>query len=83
MSHCCGTNCFSHVGVPDEVIKRAAHVLDAIRNNKRVARLNNQNISAHDQQYQVLCLESRPLKKTYHSITHLFILYRHESLYLS
>ncbi|GLT76019.1 hypothetical protein SLA2020_477040 [Shorea laevis] len=47
-----GLHCALLAGVPDEVIKRAAHVLDAIRNNKRVTRLNNQNISAHDQQYQ-------------------------------
>ncbi|KAG6689718.1 hypothetical protein I3842_11G188800 [Carya illinoinensis] len=39
-------------GVPGEVIKRAALVLDAIGNNKHIERLCNKNISAQDQQYK-------------------------------
>lgn len=42
------------VGVPEEVIKRAAFVLEATGQNKHVERLCNENISAHDQQYLVL-----------------------------
>jgi hypothetical protein len=51
------TDCIDYVGVPDEVIKRAAFVLDAIGNDKHVERLCNENISARDQQYKVLIQE--------------------------
>ncbi|KAJ4844394.1 MutS protein msh5 [Turnera subulata] len=39
-----------YVGVPEEVLKRAAHVLDAIGNNNYVERLPNEHISSVDQQ---------------------------------
>ncbi|XP_038903566.1 DNA mismatch repair protein MSH5 isoform X3 [Benincasa hispida] len=39
-------------GVPDEVIKRAAFVLDAMENNKHVERLHNENLSVQDKLYQ-------------------------------
>ncbi|KAJ7960788.1 DNA mismatch repair protein MSH5 [Quillaja saponaria] len=50
--HSYGLHCALLAGVPDEVIKRAAFVLDAIGNNKRVERLCNKNISEQDQQYK-------------------------------
>ncbi|KAG5551055.1 hypothetical protein RHGRI_009472 [Rhododendron griersonianum] len=40
------------IGVPEEVIKRAASVLDAIGNNKHVERMCTGEISAQDQQYK-------------------------------
>lgn len=46
---------YSHVGVSEEVIKRAAYVLDAIGNDEHIERLPNVNISAQDQQYKVPC----------------------------
>ncbi|BFG29608.1 hypothetical protein CerSpe_158820 [Prunus speciosa] len=39
-------------GVPEEVIKRAAFILEALGNNEHVERLCNENVSAKDQQYQ-------------------------------
>ncbi|KAH1263728.1 DNA mismatch repair protein MSH5 [Glycine max] len=39
-------------GVPEEIIKRAAAVLDAISNNNHVERLCNENVSAQDRQYK-------------------------------
>ncbi|RYR00560.1 hypothetical protein Ahy_B07g088675 isoform B [Arachis hypogaea] len=39
-------------GVPHEIIKRAALVLDAVANNKCVERLCNDNITARDHQYK-------------------------------
>ncbi|XWS09784.1 hypothetical protein CRYUN_Cryun39dG0019000 [Craigia yunnanensis] len=45
-------NCTVHVGVPEEVINRAALILDATENNKNVERLCNEKISAKDQQYK-------------------------------
>ncbi|KAA8523663.1 hypothetical protein F0562_010086 [Nyssa sinensis] len=47
-----GLHCALLAGVPEEVIKRAAFVLDAIGNNKHVERLCNVKISAQDQQYK-------------------------------
>ncbi|KAG6689706.1 hypothetical protein I3842_11G188800 [Carya illinoinensis] len=47
-----GLHCAQLAGVPGEVIKRAALVLDAIGNNKHIERLCNKNISAQDQQYK-------------------------------
>ncbi|KAG7957658.1 hypothetical protein I3843_11G186700 [Carya illinoinensis] len=47
-----GLHCAQLAGVPGEVIKRAAFVLDAIGNNKHIERLCNKNISAQDQQYK-------------------------------
>lgn len=47
------TNPISCIGVPDEVIKRAAFVLDAMENHKHVERLHNENLSAQDKLYQV------------------------------
>ncbi|XP_043810856.1 DNA mismatch repair protein MSH5 isoform X5 [Manihot esculenta] len=45
-----GLHCALLAGVPAEVIKRAAVVLDAIGNNNHVERLCNENISAQDKQ---------------------------------
>ncbi|XP_023553301.1 DNA mismatch repair protein MSH5 isoform X1 [Cucurbita pepo subsp. pepo] len=47
-----GLHCALLAGVPDEVIKRAAFVLDAMGNNKHVERLHNENLSAQDKLYQ-------------------------------
>jgi len=41
------------IGVPIDVVKRAAVVLDAIGNSQHVERLSNENIEAQDQQYKV------------------------------
>ena len=45
--------CIDYVGVLEEVIQRAAFVLDALGNDKHVERLCNENISSQDQQYKV------------------------------
>ncbi|KAE9456617.1 hypothetical protein C3L33_11571, partial [Rhododendron williamsianum] len=47
-----GLHCALLAGVPEEVIKRAASVLDAIGNNKHVERMCTGEISAQDQQYK-------------------------------
>ncbi|XP_052178845.1 DNA mismatch repair protein MSH5 isoform X1 [Diospyros lotus] len=47
-----GLHCALLAGVPEEVIKRAAFVLDAIGTNKHIERVRNEKISAQDQQYQ-------------------------------
>ncbi|XP_038690951.1 DNA mismatch repair protein MSH5 isoform X2 [Tripterygium wilfordii] len=47
-----GLHCAQLAGVPGEVIKRAAFVLDAIGDNRHVERLCNENILAHDQQHK-------------------------------
>ncbi|XWS11235.1 hypothetical protein CRYUN_Cryun38cG0066800 [Craigia yunnanensis] len=47
-----GLHCALLAGVPEEVINRAALILDAIENNKNVERLCNEKISAKDQQYK-------------------------------
>ncbi|CAK9139665.1 unnamed protein product [Ilex paraguariensis] len=47
-----GLHCALLAGVPEEVIKRAAIVLDAIGNNKHVERLCNEKITTEDQQYK-------------------------------
>jgi DNA mismatch repair protein MSH5 len=39
--------------VPDEIIKRAAVVLDAVSKNNCVERLCDENISAQDGEYKV------------------------------
>ncbi|KAF4393840.1 hypothetical protein F8388_018331, partial [Cannabis sativa] len=45
------TELISCVGVPEEVIKRAASLLESIGENKHVERLCNESISAQDQIY--------------------------------
>ncbi|KAK7320377.1 hypothetical protein VNO77_29795 [Canavalia gladiata] len=50
--HSYGLHCALLAGVPDEIIKRAAVVLDAVSNNNYVERLCNENISAQDRQYK-------------------------------
>ena len=45
--------CIDYVGVLEEVIQRAAFVLDALGNDNHVERLCNENISSQDQQYKV------------------------------
>ncbi|XP_031284485.1 DNA mismatch repair protein MSH5-like [Pistacia vera] len=47
-----GLQCALLAGVPEEVIKRAANVLDAVQNNRHVERSNHANILARDQQYK-------------------------------
>ncbi|XP_050941703.1 DNA mismatch repair protein MSH5 isoform X3 [Cucumis melo] len=47
-----GLHCALLAGVPDEVIKRAAVVLDAMDNHKHVERLHNENLSTQDKLYQ-------------------------------
>ncbi|KAJ4725114.1 DNA mismatch repair protein MSH5 [Melia azedarach] len=47
-----GLHCALLAGVPEEVIKRAAYVLDAVQNNNHVERWSHENISALDQQYK-------------------------------
>ncbi|KAL1347732.1 hypothetical protein AAHE18_07G026800 [Arachis hypogaea] len=51
--HSYGLHCALLAGVPHEIIKRAAVVLDAVANNKCVERLCNDNITARDHQYKV------------------------------
>ncbi|KAI4314224.1 hypothetical protein L6164_027157 [Bauhinia variegata] len=50
--HSYGLHCALLAGVPEEVIMRAAFVLDAIANNKHIERLSNEKISTQDQQYK-------------------------------
>jgi len=47
------TSCTVHAGVPEEIVKRAAAVLDTVSNNNHVERLCNENISAQDRQCKV------------------------------
>ncbi|XAR56702.1 hypothetical protein NMG60_11037280 [Bertholletia excelsa] len=47
-----GLHCALLAGVNEEVIRRAAFVLDAIRNKKHVERICNEKISAQDQQFK-------------------------------
>ncbi|KAF3453432.1 hypothetical protein FNV43_RR03872 [Rhamnella rubrinervis] len=46
-----GLHCALLAGVPEEVIKRAAFVLEASGHNRHVERLCNENISAQDHKY--------------------------------
>ncbi|RHN57807.1 hypothetical protein MtrunA17_Chr5g0444421 [Medicago truncatula] len=46
------SSCIIYAGVPDEIIKRAAVVLDAVSKNNCVERLCNENISAQDDEYK-------------------------------
>ncbi|KAK7300056.1 hypothetical protein RJT34_10888 [Clitoria ternatea] len=50
--HSYGLHCALLAGVPDEIIKRAAVVLDAVSNNNYVERVCNEKISAQDRQYK-------------------------------
>ncbi|KAK8467156.1 hypothetical protein PHAVU_008G268900 [Phaseolus vulgaris] len=50
--HSYGLHCALLAGVPEEIVKRAAAVLDAVSNNNHVERLCNENISAQDRQYK-------------------------------
>uniref|UniRef100_A0A9I9EDN2 DNA mismatch repair proteins mutS family domain-containing protein n=1 Tax=Cucumis melo TaxID=3656 RepID=A0A9I9EDN2_CUCME len=50
-------------GVPDEVIKRAAFVLDAMDNHKHVERLHNENLSTQDKLYQNIPILAASLVK--------------------
>ncbi|KAI5432962.1 MutS protein msh5, variant 2 [Lathyrus oleraceus] len=50
--HSYGLYCALLAGVPDEIIKRAAVVLDAVSKNNCVERLCNENISAQDDEYK-------------------------------
>lgn len=43
-----------HAGVPEEVIKRAAFILDTVGSSNYVERLCNENLSAQDQLNKVL-----------------------------
>ncbi|KAH9617835.1 hypothetical protein KSS87_000841 [Heliosperma pusillum] len=44
-------SCREH-GIPEDVIKRAALILDATTNNNHVERLSNENLTTQDQQYK-------------------------------
>ncbi|XP_027939204.1 DNA mismatch repair protein MSH5 isoform X1 [Vigna unguiculata] len=48
--HSYGLHCALLAGVPEEIVKRAAAVLDTVSNNNHVERLCNENISAQDRQ---------------------------------
>ncbi|GMH05755.1 hypothetical protein Nepgr_007595 [Nepenthes gracilis] len=48
-----GLHCALLAGVPEDLITRAASILDAIGNNKHVERLCNEQLTAQDQQYKV------------------------------
>ncbi|CAJ2633956.1 unnamed protein product [Trifolium pratense] len=50
--HSYGLHCALLAGVPDEIIKRAEVVLDAVSQNNCVERLCNENISAQDDEYK-------------------------------
>ncbi|MED6216164.1 MutS protein msh5 [Stylosanthes scabra] len=50
--HSYGLHCALLAGVPHEIVKRAAVVLDAVANNKCIERLCNDNIAARDHQYK-------------------------------
>ncbi|CAJ1971414.1 unnamed protein product [Sphenostylis stenocarpa] len=50
--HSYGLHCALLAGVPEEIVKRAAAVLEAVSNNNHVERLSNENISAQDRQYK-------------------------------
>ncbi|XP_056697759.1 DNA mismatch repair protein MSH5 isoform X2 [Spinacia oleracea] len=47
-----GLHCAMLAGVADNVVKRAAEILDATGKGNHVDRLSNENIQAQDQQYQ-------------------------------
>ncbi|XP_043688455.1 DNA mismatch repair protein MSH5 isoform X4 [Telopea speciosissima] len=47
-----GLHCALLAGVPEEVVRRAAFVLEATAANKHIQRLCNEKISARDQQYK-------------------------------
>ncbi|XP_004295833.1 PREDICTED: DNA mismatch repair protein MSH5 [Fragaria vesca subsp. vesca] len=49
-----GLHCALLAGVPEEVIKRAAFILEAIGNNQHVERLCNENLAIQDQEYQTV-----------------------------
>lgn len=46
--------------MPEETIKRAANVLDAVQNNRHVERSKHENILARDQQYKVSIIFNAP-----------------------
>lgn len=41
------------VGLPHEVLKRAALILDTLKNDNQIERLRRDNVIARDQQYKV------------------------------
>ncbi|KAH9621336.1 hypothetical protein KSS87_004293 [Heliosperma pusillum] len=47
-----GMHCAMLAGIPEDVIKRAALILDATTNNNHVERLSNENLTTQDQQYK-------------------------------
>ncbi|KAI3948865.1 hypothetical protein MKX01_022279 [Papaver californicum] len=47
-----GLHCALLAGIPEEVFKRAACVLEAVRSNNQVERLSDEKILARDQQYK-------------------------------
>ncbi|VFQ66334.1 unnamed protein product [Cuscuta campestris] len=49
-----GLHCALLAGIPQEVVKRAAVILDALKNDRHVERLCSENILVHDQ----LCKEA-------------------------
>ncbi|KAH9617084.1 hypothetical protein KSS87_015559, partial [Heliosperma pusillum] len=47
-----GMHCAMLAGIPEDVIKRAALILDATTNNNHVERLSHENLTTQDQQYK-------------------------------
>ncbi|KAK4364257.1 hypothetical protein RND71_015615 [Anisodus tanguticus] len=47
-----GLHCAQLAGLPHEVLKRAALILDTLKNDNQVERLGSENIIAQDQQYK-------------------------------
>lgn len=50
--------CYLHTGISNDVVKRAAEVLDATGKGNHVERLSDENIVSQDQQYQVFSIIS-------------------------
>ncbi|KAK4344886.1 hypothetical protein RND71_035062 [Anisodus tanguticus] len=47
-----GLHCAHLAGLPHQVLKRAAWILDTLKNDNQVERLGSENIIAKDQQYK-------------------------------
>ncbi|XP_016545387.2 DNA mismatch repair protein MSH5 isoform X3 [Capsicum annuum] len=47
-----GLHCAQLAGLPDEVLERAAVILDTLKNDNQVEKLGSENIIAQDQQYK-------------------------------
>ncbi|OIT32642.1 dna mismatch repair protein msh5 [Nicotiana attenuata] len=47
-----GLHCGQLAGLPHEVLKRAALILDTLKNDNQIERLSRDNVIARDQQYK-------------------------------